>query len=119
MTETLDLNKLLFGHSILSLLGCISVNPIYNLPISLFGLFSSNFISTSSNPLKQFTFLLFLSLILDIIWLAAWSNQSSAFTEALVIANLLLKVSSSFILFSSLLTLTLNVTASNYTSLSI
>lgn len=94
MAESLDLTKLVFAHSVATLLACVSVTPVYNLPLSLFGLYAAG-AAENTTAIKQFAFLLFISLVLDIIWLAAWSWQSSAFTEALVIANLLLKVPAS------------------------
>lgn len=115
MTDSLDLSKLVFGksqaqrarmprgvrygrliiavsatgHALLSLVACVSTVPSYNLAISLFGIYAIG----ANETVKQFTLLLSLTMILDIIWLASWSWQTSSFTETLVIINLLLKVS--------------------------
>lgn len=69
MSDSLDLTKLISAHALSSLLACVSVNPQYNLAISLFGLYAASAAENGgrTEAVKQFCFLLFISLVLDII----------------------------------------------------
>ncbi|KAG1470868.1 hypothetical protein G6F56_002441 [Rhizopus delemar] len=62
-----NLASLLGLHLGLSLFGAIASNPTYNIPIFFFGTWAYNY-RESSAPLKTFTGVLGLSVILDLIW---------------------------------------------------
>ncbi|KAG1048200.1 hypothetical protein G6F46_011769 [Rhizopus delemar] len=62
-----NLASLLGLHLSLSLFGSIATNPTYNLPIFFFGTWAYNY-RDSNSPLKTFTLILGLSVLLDLIW---------------------------------------------------
>ncbi|KAG2227444.1 hypothetical protein INT45_007469 [Circinella minor] len=62
-----NLATLLGLHLGLSLFGSIATCPIYNLPIYFFGIWAYNY-HDSNAPIKTFTGVLALSIILDVLW---------------------------------------------------
>ncbi|KAI7851900.1 hypothetical protein BDC45DRAFT_571487 [Circinella umbellata] len=62
-----NLATLIGLHLGLSLFGSIATCPIYNLPIYFFGIWAYNY-HDSNAPLKTFTGVLALSIILDVLW---------------------------------------------------
>lgn len=64
--ESLDINLLLQFHTILSLISCISISPIYNFPLFLFGIISIGSENSTGDRIRQFSLLLSISTLLDL-----------------------------------------------------
>ncbi|ORE06381.1 hypothetical protein BCV72DRAFT_305577 [Rhizopus microsporus var. microsporus] len=67
LVQQANLASLLGLHLALSLFGAVASNPTYNIPIFFFGFWAYNY-HESSSPLKTFTGILGLSILLDSIW---------------------------------------------------
>ncbi|KAI9300275.1 hypothetical protein BJ944DRAFT_273280 [Cunninghamella echinulata] len=67
ITQQTSLASLIALHLGLSLFGALASNPTYNIPIFFFGIWAFNNRETTS-PIKTFTWVLSLSIVLDIFW---------------------------------------------------
>ncbi|CAO3648940.1 unnamed protein product [Cunninghamella blakesleeana] len=67
ITQQTSLASLLAVHLGLSLFGGLATNPTYNIPIFFFGVYAFNNCDSTS-PIKLFTKVLSLSIVLDIFW---------------------------------------------------
>ncbi|KAI8139818.1 hypothetical protein BJV82DRAFT_236932 [Fennellomyces sp. T-0311] len=67
IAQQTNLATLLGLHLGLSLFGSLSTCPVYNLPIYFFGIWAYNY-HDSNAPIKTFTGVLALSIILDVVW---------------------------------------------------
>ncbi|EIE84587.1 hypothetical protein RO3G_09297 [Rhizopus delemar RA 99-880] len=67
LAQQSNLASLLGLHLTLSLFGAVASNPTYNIPIFFFGTWAYNY-RESNAPLKTFTGVLGLSILLDLIW---------------------------------------------------
>ncbi|KAI8065446.1 hypothetical protein BC940DRAFT_304114 [Gongronella butleri] len=83
-TQQTNLASLLGIHLGLSLFGALATNPTYNIPIFFFGIWAYNY-HESNSPIKTFTYVLSLSVFLDVLWFILHSgHDESGFTFALV-----------------------------------
>lgn len=110
--QALDLNRLLLGHAILSLVAGLSDAPVWNLPLALYGLVVAGKTDSGDggdsvrqashhasrwarelNParLRQFAALFGVSFLLDFFWLT--SHGTNTFVWFMVVANFILKAS--------------------------
>ncbi|ORX52011.1 hypothetical protein DM01DRAFT_1384261 [Hesseltinella vesiculosa] len=82
-----SLASLLGIHLGLSLFGAISTNPTYNIPIFFFGIWAYNY-HESNSPIKTFTYVLSLSVFLDVVWFilhgSGRGQPESGFSFALI-----------------------------------
>ncbi|KAI9496751.1 hypothetical protein BDB00DRAFT_807001 [Zychaea mexicana] len=67
IAQQTNLATLLGLHLGLSLFGSLSTCPVYNLPIYFFGIWAYNY-HESNAPIKTFTGVLALSIVLDVLW---------------------------------------------------
>ncbi|KAI9323696.1 hypothetical protein BX666DRAFT_1889477 [Dichotomocladium elegans] len=74
VAQQTDLATLLGLHLGLALLGSISTCPVYNLPLYFFGTWAYNH-HESNSPIKTFTNILAMTILLDIIWF--WLHGST------------------------------------------
>ncbi|SCV68455.1 BQ2448_576 [Microbotryum intermedium] len=87
---SLDLSRLLGGHAVLSLLTNLSNAPVWNLPLSLYGLVVvSHHADDGGDSIRQFAALYAFSFFLDALWLL--SNQTYTATWFFIVVNFLLK----------------------------
>ncbi|KAI8388123.1 uncharacterized protein BYT42DRAFT_559018 [Radiomyces spectabilis] len=99
-TQQTNLATLLGVHLGLSLFGALASNPTYNIPVFFFGIWAYNF-RDSNAPLKTFTGVLALSILLDVVWFILHGHnpaQESGFVFVMImnIISLLVKPISVF-----------------------
>ncbi|KNF01081.1 hypothetical protein PSTG_05711 [Puccinia striiformis f. sp. tritici PST-78] len=102
ITNNLDLHRIVFVQVGLSTLASVSVSPAYNLPIHLYGLFNMDSQQhqdhdhhlNSSGPLdglRQYSILVVLSSILDLIWMYNWTSSTTSIPLILILIGLIIK----------------------------
>ncbi|KAG0146639.1 hypothetical protein CROQUDRAFT_671036 [Cronartium quercuum f. sp. fusiforme G11] len=91
----LDLHRVVFIQVGLSVLASASVSPSYNLPVHLYGLYNVdndlNQFPGAAEGLRQYSILLVVTFVLDLIWMYNWSSSTSALPFILILIGLVIK----------------------------